>query len=102
MSSLRKDCIRGTVALKHAVRDQPIRSALSFDLLGRFSEGQRFGLGKDVCQEHVVLAAERIERLLEGDKVARDEPGALVNQLIEGVLAVGSRLTPVDRAGGDR
>ena len=35
----------------------------------------------------------------ERDEVARDEPRALVDQLIEGVLAVGARLAPVDRAG---
>src|SRR5271169_5782607 len=43
------------------------------------------------------MAAERIERLSERDEVTGDQPGALMDQLIEGVLAIGSRLAPVDR-----
>src|SRR5262245_41302052 len=45
------------------------------------------------------MPAEPVERLYEGNEVARNEAGALVDQLIEGVLAVGSGLTPVDRTG---
>ena len=45
------------------------------------------------------MSAERIERLLKGDEVARDEPGSLVNQLIERVLTVRSRFAPVNGAG---
>ena len=67
--------------------------------LGGLAEGQRFGLGEDVGQQHVVMPAERVERLREGDEVAGDEPRALMDQLIEGMLAVGARLAPVDRAG---
>ena len=37
--------------------------------------------------------------MAEGDKVAGDEPCALVNQLIERVLPIGARFAPVDRAG---
>src|SRR5262245_19682481 len=40
-----------------------------------------------------------MERLDKGDEVTRDEPGALMDQLVEGVLPIGARLTPVDRAG---
>ena len=43
------------------------------------------------------MGAERIERLPESDKVARDQPGALMDQLIERMLAVGPRFAPVDR-----
>src|SRR5512140_1105152 len=46
-----------------------------------------------------MMASERRERMREGDEIAGDEPGALVNQLVKGVLAVGAGLTPVDRAG---
>ena len=35
-----------------------------------------------------------------GDEVAGDEAGSLVDELVEGVLAVGAGLTPNDRAGG--
>src|ERR1700722_15312617 len=44
------------------------------------------------------MFAEWIERLREPDEIAGNEPRALMNQLIEGMLAVGSRLPPVDRA----
>ena len=35
----------------------------------------------------------------EADEVGRDELGALVDELVEGVLAVGARLAPEDLAG---
>ena len=59
----------------------------------------RLGLRKYVRQQHIVMPPERVERLREGDEVTGDEPGALMDQLIERVLAVGPRLAPVDRAG---
>src|ERR1700680_877676 len=74
-----KDRIRRTIAFEHAMRDEPIRRALGFDLLRRFAESQRFGLGENVCQKHVMVVAERIKRLCEGDKVARDEPRSLMD-----------------------
>src|SRR5262245_58268869 len=43
------------------------------------------------------MAAERIARLHEGDKVTRYEPGSLVDQLIKGVLSVGPWFAPVNR-----
>jgi len=43
------------------------------------------------------MSAELVERLCEGDEVAGNEPSALVDQLIERVLAIGSRLAPKDR-----
>ena len=64
---------------------------------GGLAERQRLGLREDVGQQHVVMPSERIERLVEPDEVARDEPRALMNQLIERMLTVGSRLAPVDR-----
>ena len=67
--------------------------------LGGLAEGQRLRLGEDVGEQHVVMLAERVEGLGEGDEVARDEPRPLMDQLIEGVLAVGARLAPVDRPG---
>ena len=104
MSRCGEDRVRRTVALEDPMGDEPIRRALGLDLLRRLSERQRLGLGEDVGQEHVVVAAERIERLSKGDEVTRNEPGSLMDQLIEGVLAVGSRLAPINRAGriGDR
>src|SRR5271155_1270054 len=94
-----KDRIRWAVPFEHLVRDEPIRSAFGLDLLGRLAERQRFGLRENICQKHVVVAANWIERLAECNEVAGDEPGPLMDQLVEGVLAVGSRLAPIDWAG---
>src|SRR6516162_6312734 len=78
---------------------QPVRRALGLDFLRGLAEGQGLGLSKDVRQEDVMVPAQRIERLGKGDEVTRDEAGALMDQLIEGVLAIGAWLTPVDGAG---
>ena len=45
------------------------------------------------------MPAEGVKRPAERNEVARDQPGPLVDQLVEGVLAVGSGLAPVDGAG---
>ena len=97
--ALGEDRVGGAVALEDAVGHEPIRRALGLHLLGRLAEGQRLGLGKDVGQEDVVVPAQGVERLGEGDEVTGNEPGALMDQLVEGVLAVGPRLAPVDGAG---
>src|SRR5437899_6851773 len=46
--SLNKNHVRGTVALKHSMRRQPLRRTLSLDLLSRLPKRERFCLGKDV------------------------------------------------------
>src|SRR5258707_897469 len=81
------------------MRNKPIRRAFGLDLLARFSKRERLALRKNVRQQHIMMPAERVERLSERDEVARNEPRALMDQLIEGMLAVGSRLPPIDRAG---
>src|SRR5262245_1525990 len=93
----RDDRIGRMVTLEHAVRHKPIRHALRFRLLGSLPERERFGLGKDIGDEHVMMAAERIGRVRESDKVARNEPGSLMDQLIERVLSVSPGFAPVDR-----
>ena len=93
------DRVGGAVALEDAVGHKPIRRALGLHLFRRLTEGQRFGLGKDIGQEYVMVPAQGVERLDEGNEVARDESGSLMNQLVEGVLAVGPRLAPIDGAG---
>src|SRR5262245_30417151 len=65
----------------------------------RLPESERLGLREYVRQQHIVMAAEPVERMCESDEVTRDEPSALMDQLIERVLAVGSRLAPVDGTG---
>src|SRR5260370_6042513 len=81
------------------MRHEPVRRAFGSDLLGRFAERRRLGLGEDICQKQVMMPPKRINRLSEGNEVTRDEPGPLVNQLVEGMLAVCSRLTPIDWPG---
>ena len=88
--------IRRPVTFKDAVGHQHLRCALTFYLLLRLTEGERFRLGKEVRHEQVVMMAEGTQGLTEADKVARDQFGALVNKLVEGVLAVGSRLAKID------
>ena len=45
-----------------------------------------------------MLLPQGIERLTEGDEIAGDQPGALMDQLIERMLAVGAGLTPINGA----
>jgi len=88
------DHVRRAVAVEDAVRDQPLRRALGADFLGGLAEGQRLGLREDVGDEDVVMAAQRRPLVVEGDEVAGDEPRALVDEFVEGVLAVGSGPSP--------
>src|SRR5216684_4337844 len=44
------------------------------------------------------MPAQRVQWPVECNEVARDEPGPLVNELIERMLAVRSRLAPVNWA----
>src|SRR5579875_999875 len=94
-----EDGVGGAVAFEHAMRNEPVGGALGFDLLGGLAKGEGFGLSEDVGHEDVVMLAERVEGLEEADEVAGDEAGALVDELIEAVLAVGAGLAPVDGAG---
>src|SRR5260370_37283650 len=81
------------------MRHQPVWSAFGLDLLGSFAERQRLALGEDVGEQHVVMTAEWIERVVKRDEIARDEFRGLVNQLVERVLPVGPRLAPENRPG---
>src|SRR5580700_4821204 len=77
------------------MRNEPLRRAFRLDLCRSLSEGQCFSLCQNICEQHVVLPSEWIERLRKGDEVARNEPRPLVNQLVERVLAVSSRFSPI-------
>ncbi len=81
------------------MRHQPVRCAFGFDLLRRLAKGKRLGLREDVGHQQVMMVAERVQRLEESEEVARDQPRALMNQLVEAVLSIGAGLAPVDRAG---
>src|SRR5262252_1197649 len=94
---LRENRVGWTVAFEDPVRNQPVRRALRLNLLGSLTEGQRFGLRKNIGQQHVVLPAKRIQRLGKRNEVTGDEPRPLVDQLVKRVLSVGARFPPVDR-----
>src|SRR5258707_7363967 len=94
-----KNRVRWAIAFEDAMRNQPIRRTLGFHLLRRLSKCQRLSLGKDVGQKHVVVAADWIQRFGKRNKVARNDPGTLMNQLVERMLPIGSWFSPVDRAG---
>jgi hypothetical protein len=63
------------------------------------AEGQCLGLRDQVGHEQVVMGTVRVVRVGEPDEVSRHNAGPLVQKLVEGVLAVRTRLAPHDRAG---
>ena len=94
-----KDGRARPVAGHHLVRDGLGRRAVGGDLLGRPPEGENRALREAVRHQQVVLIADLVIRLGESDEVRRDEPRALMEQLIEGMLAVGARFAPEDLPG---
>mmetsp|Transcript_3253 Transcript_3253/g.8600 ORF Transcript_3253/g.8600 Transcript_3253/m.8600 type:complete len:231 (-) Transcript_3253:7-699(-) len=60
---------------------------------------ERFRLREEVGEQDGVMLADWILRDDGCDEVGGDQLGALVHQLVEGVLTVGARLAPNDRAG---
>src|SRR4029450_4798838 len=94
-----QDRVGGAIALEHSMGYEVLWRARGLHLLARLAESQRLGLGEHVRQQEVVLPAERVQGLGEGDEVTGDESSPLMDQLVEGMLAVGPRLAPVDRPG---
>src|SRR5258708_26482109 len=45
------------------------------------------------------MGAEGVQGLIEADEVARNQLGSLVNELVEGMLTIGTRLSPDNGAG---
>src|ERR1051325_3379171 len=97
--AIQENRVGRSVALEDAVRHEPLGRALGRDLVSRLAAGERLGLREHVGEQHVVMPADPVERLCERNEIARDQPRALVEQLVERVLPVRSRLAPVDRAG---
>src|SRR5216683_7902789 len=62
---------------------------------------QRLGLGEEVGEQDRMMMPNRVVSFYGGNEVARNEFGALVDELIEGVLSVSARFTPDDGAGRD-
>src|SRR4051812_48019161 len=86
------------------MRHEPIRTTLGAQLVGGLTEGECLALREHVGDQHIMMAAERIQWLGKADEVAWDELRALMDELIERVLAVGAGLAPIDwtRVGADR
>src|SRR2546427_1823015 len=93
---LSQNRVRWPITFEDSVGHEPIRRAFSLYFVGRLAESQRLGLSEHIGQEHVMMAAERMEWFRESDEVARDQPGTLMYQLIERVLPIRSRLSPID------
>mmetsp|Transcript_27967 Transcript_27967/g.64778 ORF Transcript_27967/g.64778 Transcript_27967/m.64778 type:complete len:246 (-) Transcript_27967:922-1659(-) len=106
---LKHEGIGGTVAFKHLVRDEfcnlccvhILGFKLSLHSLGGLSKSKGFRLGKVVGQQDWMVidwGPNSVGKLVVGingrQEIARNHFGTLVNQLVESVLAIGSRLAP--------
>ena len=56
---------------------------------------------RQLASSGIMVAGQRKIALAQGDEVAGDGPPALMDQLIERVLAIGAGFAPEHRAGGD-
>mmetsp|Transcript_8143 Transcript_8143/g.20571 ORF Transcript_8143/g.20571 Transcript_8143/m.20571 type:complete len:488 (-) Transcript_8143:580-2043(-) len=98
---------RRAVAGEGLVGDEVVGDALSAQLHGALAHRQCVGLREEVAHQLVVVGhdlALEVHGLLgldDADEVAGDG-AALVDELVEGVLAVGARLAEVDLARGKR
>ena len=78
------------------------RRALGLCLLGGAPHRQCLCLGQQIGHQHVVMRSPRVVAgPHEPDQVAGHRPGALVEVLEEGVLAVGARRSPHHTSGRD-
>lgn len=91
--------IRGPIPLKDPMRYQMIFGSIGPDFLGGFSKGQSLGLGQEIGYQSIVMPCKWIVGLGKSDKIARYQFGPLMEELEEGVLAIGTGFTPDDRAG---
>ena len=100
---LAKDRGRGPVARKDAGGDHPLGRALRTDLVCRLAKRQGLGLRQEVAEEqlvHVLFAIlGGVGCVCKGDEVGGNQPCALVDELVERVLAIGAGLAPEDLAG---
>lgn len=84
------------------MRDEFIGGIFGFELVGRLAYHEGFGLGKEVGREHflVLVVFDGVVRFGGEDEVCGDELGALVEELVEGVLGVGGGLAEEDGPSG--
>src|SRR5262249_42872657 len=81
------------------MRHEPIGRAFRFDLIRGLAESQCFRLRKHIGDQHVVMLTQRVERPDESDEITGYEARALMDQLIERMLAIGPWLSPKYRSG---
>src|SRR6266700_4813463 len=86
------------VALKSTMRHLESCHAVRSDLLRSFAKSKGLCLSKEISHQQIVVPSQQIQRLAEADKIARDQFGSLVNELIEGMLPIRARLPPDNRA----
>ncbi len=99
------DRVRRLVAFEYLVRSEEcdfffgLASGAEFFLsLGEsLAVHQSFRLGEEVGKQLLVVIANLVVAVGRGDEVARNHLGALVDELVEGMLAVGTRFAPEDR-----
>jgi hypothetical protein len=96
------DAVARAVALEHLTlykRLAGVCPKLLADLLLGLAEGEGLGLCEEVGEQDAVVLRllDRVERRSGSQEVGRDELGALVDELVEGMLAVGAGSTPDDR-----
>ena len=104
---LHQNRIGRPVACEDLVRREPVDigrlAGLARHLFARLAFGtpshQRLGLGEKVGEEHAVMIAKLAIDAGGGDEIGGDDVRALMNELIEGVLAVRARFAEDDRAG---
>jgi len=107
----------GSVAQESLMGHEVVRSTLGLDLVRGLADHQGLSLGEEVGSKHpthvsymirwkirsyillVLVVLNRVMALCSQDEVGRDELGALVEQLVERVLSIGSRLTEQDGTG---
>src|SRR6516225_4400208 len=91
-----EDDVRRPISLKHPMRYKPVGRTLRLHLLSRFAERQGLGLCTHVRNQQVVVPADDVEWFAKCDEVTRNEPCALVDQLVKRMLSVRAWLAPVN------
>lgn len=91
-----------SVSEEGLVWDKVVWCTFSLDFFGGLSKHESFRLSEKVGSKHVLVyvALAWVVALCGQDEIGRDELGALVQQLEEGVLCVGGWLAEEDWASG--
>jgi hypothetical protein len=81
---------RWLVAGEDLVRHQRFADAFGANLVGGLAEGEGGGLRQAVGEQRDVVAGQRKIGFAQGNEITGNGAPALVEQLVEGVLAVGA------------